>query len=169
MPEEGGRASFWQISEPYSNQGGRLCPPHYFQPPRFLDGAASLLPLLNFYLIVSRIQCFCTNRQLMRFYDKNINEDLKIKYFCRPFSNLPHVSRNKVLNSWLSQKYAIFLHKAAFNNIYCIDIFLQRRLECGFENRVSLGFTSADSWESMTLWAWEDRASERPSAILEPT
>ena len=56
---------------------GRLCPPHYFQPPRFLDDAVSLLPLLTFNLIVSRIQYFCTNRQLMRFYNKNINEDLK--------------------------------------------------------------------------------------------
>ena len=31
--------SFWQISYPYSNRGSRLCPPHYYRPPRFLDDA----------------------------------------------------------------------------------------------------------------------------------
>ena len=24
----------WQISKPYSNQGDRLCPPQYYEPPR---------------------------------------------------------------------------------------------------------------------------------------
>ena len=37
----------------YSNQGGRLCPPHYYRPLRFFDDAASLMSIFcsNFLVL----------------------------------------------------------------------------------------------------------------------
>ena len=48
MPEEGAGGQFpaqffGRSVNPFPTRaGGRLCPPHYYQPPRFLDGATSL-------------------------------------------------------------------------------------------------------------------------------
>ena len=100
------------------------------------------------------------------FYSRMIKILMKIckwNPFVALFEIFLQASRNNVLVDCPKsiQRFCTKQHLIIFCPIiYCLSIYLQRRLECGFENRVSLGFASADSWESMTLWAWEDRATE---------
>ena len=42
--------SFGQITEPYSNQGGRLCQPHYLWPSPFIFGLSAVSAACHFYI-----------------------------------------------------------------------------------------------------------------------
>ena len=83
----------WQISEPYSNQGGRLCPSHYCQPPRIqkaiYTSAFGLVSALLGVLSSKWLRPYCNLANLIFIFFSDICQ--LFEHYCQysPTSYLP--------------------------------------------------------------------------------
>ena len=53
----GGGLQFWADQLTLFQPGGRLCPPHYYQPLKYLDGVASLIWYVQWVCKIFQVSC----------------------------------------------------------------------------------------------------------------